>query len=601
MSRLFAVLVGLLASVMAAANGGARFDSRTSILELPEVTVDQTTVIHDLQLQLLPGRPWSLFSVGTTRAGTPYPLTTQIVDFPGYLTKDTVFRLANGDLWSGCAAFTANAPLAEKTPTVTIYRTAADEYRLQFANSAVACMPQPLNQISGSASAAAFSVQPPALVGRPGEILQFIVGGGVPPYTAVAANPAILLVRTPSFSGVSGSAQLTAQTGETALLLSDAAGHLLMVPVTNSAPATPPSVPLTITPDLLEASRGDRLVFAIAGGLPPYLVASTNTALLAVRSISADAQMPRATVTVEALASSGNARLVAVDASGATVSATIRIAATGGPASPTALTLTPQAIEARQGEQLTLAISGGVAPYQVTSSQPGLVAVRAVQQDALAGRASVTLDVLGVTGSAQITVIDAQGQVVGVPVSIVAAGPVSAEPLSLSPASLIGHPGEQLVVGIAGGVAPYRITLSHPSLMSIAGLEVDATSARASVTLRLAEAVGEGTITVLAANGAAISAPVRIVPGPVSAQALSVRPASITAAFGSATSFAIAGGAAPYTVASSNNAVVVVRRVEQNSQAASAVVGLYISGRGSAYITVTDAAGHSAEVLVVGE
>lgn len=588
---------GLLSAALAFA-AEVRFDSRTSILSVPEIKIDGQTTISDVQLQLLPGRPWSLFSVGTTRSGISYPRQTNIVGFLGTLNPETVFKLAdNGELWSGCSVTLDGWTAGD--PPVTIYRTGENAYLMQFDGTITSCTPAPFQQFAGNSALTSFTVQPPSLTGRPGETLQFMVVGGTPPYSVLAANPALLRVLTSSIadSGLAGIAQLTAQSGDTVLIISDAAGRMLLLPVTGSAPASE----LQLTPSQLNASPGQAVVLAIGGGQPPYQVSITNGALLAVRSISPDAHAPRATLTVEALADQGNTQVVVVDATGATASSSVQLRPTGSASANVALAVTPARISATTGQRLNLAIAGGTTPYQVTSSQPALVGVRQINQDAASARATVTLEVLAAAGSTLITVIDANGNTASVPISIQAAGPSSELPLSLSPASLSATLGQRLTVGIAGGAAPYRLSLSHPELASIEDLSEDEASARASVTLRIGNQVGLATLTVSDANGAIANAPITIQAGPSSLAPLSARPATLGGTFGSAVSLAIAGGAAPYAVTSSNNAVIVVRKVEHHSLAASAMVSFYLSGRGSASLAITDAAGNSLEVPVVVE
>jgi hypothetical protein len=80
--------------------------------------------------------------------------------------------------------------------------------------------------------------------------------------------------------------------------------------------------------------------------------------------------------------------------------------------------------------------------------------------------------------------------------------------------------------------------------------------------------------------------------GPVSTQPFSASPPSVDTVSGTPLRFALAGGATPYSVSSSQPALVAIRSLIHDAQAARAeVVAEVIGGAGSAIISFTDQAG----------
>lgn len=593
----------------------ATFDVASSTLEIPSLRIADGTVYSNIQLVLPPGGRWSLSRVGRSGRAVAvsdniYPLATTITNYPqdGNLLSDTVFLLANGQSWTGCdlSSFSLVIPPATQ-PEVTLYQIGADEFRLQFKNSLVSCSPAPIVYSASVAPVADFQVSPDRLAGYFLERLSFVVVGGVPPYLAVSSNGTVAtvtsLTQSPSIARASGIVTLSSRAGEADIVISDAAGGILRIPVTCQAQpsATVSTVALAIEPAEMNALFGEQLVFGVGGGAAPYQVSSSNPGLVKVVAVTHDSASARAVITAEVVGTVGSAEIDVVDATGKLVKSTVTVSP--GPVSTNELQALPGEIATWQGQRLTLSISGGTPPYQVQSDNASLVAIRGVTQDADVARAVVVADVLGAFGSVSIVVVDGAGATAIVLVRVAANGPASTEALKVTPESISTSQGQRLSLSIAGGNAPYLVQSANAALAAVRSVQHDSTAARAVAWIDILGAYGSTSIGVVDAAGVVKSVPLQIVSGgPSSSQSLQVAPASISAAYGGRVSFSIAGGAAPYVVSSSDNSLVAVLRTDHHATVASAAVTLYITGSGGvATIAVVDSAGNQKFVTVTAK
>lgn len=593
----------------------ATFDVGSNVLDIPSLKVSDGTVFSHIQLILPPEGRWALSRVGRSGravavSDNTYPLATTITNYPtnGNLQSDTVFLLANGQAWTGCDLSTFSLTIPAGTqPDVTLYQIAKDEFRMQFKSSTASCSPAPISYSGEVAPAADFQVSPDRLSGYFLERLSFVVVGGVPPYLAVSSNSAIAavtsLTQTPSTARASGIVTLTSRAGEADIVISDTAGGVLKIPVSNLAQpsVTVSNVALEIQPAKLNALPGEQLMFGIGGGAAPYQVSSSNPGLVRIVSVTHDASSARAIIAAEVVGMVGSAEIDAVDATGKLVKSVVTVST--GPVSENDLKALPSEISTQQGQRLTLSISGGTPPYQVQSDNASLVAIRSVTHDTTVARAVVIADVPGAFGAASIVVVDSAGATAIVSVQVKAGGPSSKEALQVVPESISASQGQRLSLSIAGGAAPYLVASANPSLAAVRSVQQDAAAARAVAWVDILGAYGTTSINVVDAAGVVKSIPLQIVSsGPASTNSLQVAPTSITASYGNRVSFSIAGGATPYGVSSSNNSMVAVLRTDQHATVASAMVTLYVTGTGgTATISVVDAAGSQQFVTVTAQ
>jgi len=314
-------------------------------------------------------------------------------------------------------------------------------------------------------------------------------------------------------------------------------------------------------PSSITSAPGAAVTFTVGGGTAPYLLSSSNVAV-------ATAGLSGTTLTITSLAT-GTAQISVFDASGKSVSTSVSVAS--GPA--TALfTTAPGSINLAVGEATpNYVISGGTAPYAVSTSNASVATVL--------GSGS-SLVITGVApGTAQITVLDAVGASVKLNVTVGGSGiPLS----STAPSSITLAIGASPSYTISGGTAPYTVTSSNTSIATTTG-------STGTVLTVNGVASGSATVVVRDAANATFSVTVNV---DAARALLTTAPSPVTIATGTAGSYTISGGTAPYTVISSNTIVSTASLVGSN--------GLNIAGTtaGSAQVLVFDAAGKSVTVAV---
>ena len=141
----------------------------------------------------------------------------------------------------------------------------------------------------------------------------------------------------------------------------------------------------------------------------------------------------------------------------------------------TAVSLTP-------GQSQSFTLYGGQGPYTVASTNQAVATVTAGANN------SYTITAGNVPGTATIHIVDAFGQTLDITVSNVVA-----TKLAVSPATLTGVAGTSATISVIGGVAPYTVTSSSPSVAT-------APVSGSTVTVGMVGA-GSSTITISSARG----------------------------------------------------------------------------------------------------
>lgn len=286
----------------------------------------------------------------------------------------------------------------------------------------------------------------------------------------------------------------------------------------------------------LRTSAGDSVVIApgetrsytISGGVSPYSVRNSDTAI-AVGSVSGT------TLNIQAKAV-GSVTVSVVDNVGTVSSVAVRV----GSSTPLSVTA-PASVSLALGptNAQTFDVRGGVAPYSVTSSDPRLVG-------AYLDPNTLKLTVTGLAvGASTVTVRDGGSDSASFIVSTAAAQSLSVT----APPSLVVAVGSTQTYKIQGGVTPYQVSSSNPAVLT-------ATKQFESDLVLRGVSGGTASIKVIDMAGSVVTLAAQV----GSANALfTTAPASLTLAPSTTSpSYAISGGAGPYTVQSSNPSVATV-------------------------------------------
>ena len=234
------------------------------------------------------------------------------------------------------------------------------------------------------------------------------------------------------------------------------------------------------------------------------------------------------------------------------------------------LAVTPTTAAGTVGETLGFAIRGGDAPYAVSANNAAVVAIAT-------SAGGFTANLLK-AGQTTVSVIDARGQIQTVALTV---APAPATPLFVSSA-----PALTLAVGAAqaytvgGGTPGYSVSSSNTAVV---------TASLSGTTLTL-NALSTGTATVVVRDAAGVTQSVTVTAGPAVAL-FTTAPAAITVAPTSTQSYTVGGGVAPYTVTSSNTAVV-------TALVAGSTVSVTGVGSGTATLSIRDSLGVAVPVAV---
>lgn len=318
-------------------------------------------------------------------------------------------------------------------------------------------------------------------------------------------------------------------------------------------------VPLSTTaPNSLTLPIGSSQDFTIIGGASPYAAVSNNISVM-VAAVSGS------NMTLGAVAP-GVGEVTIRDAKGASVTVSVTVAVRQ--LSTTATSAITLAV-GLSGAQ-TYGVTGGVAPYAVTSSDVNTAS------GAISGN---SLTITGVTpGSATIQVRDSLGSTVPIAVTV---SPTSSVALfTTAPSDVTVAVGESPVYSVGGGTAPYLATSSNTGV---------ATAVLVGNSLMInGLAPGSASIVVRDKTGTSVTVAVTV---PAPSSVFTTAPPSITVAIGSSPVYTVGGGTSPYTVTSSNTTVA----TGSISGTSLTVNGLAV---GSAGIVVRDSAGSIVTVSV---
>lgn len=316
----------------------------------------------------------------------------------------------------------------------------------------------------------------------------------------------------------------------------------------------------TSAPSTLTLATGNTMIYQIGGGGGGQKVTSYTASVTDPSVLSAVVDGSKLTITALKL---GNATVSVKDSANGNVDIRVTVGSSG-----VFSIQAPSTVSITSGSAATYTISGGMPPFNVVSSNVGVLTA-SVQGNAL--------NINGVSaGGAQVAVYDAKGAFVPLSVTVlngtspVALYTTAPQSLSLSVGGVIP------TYTIGGGTGPYTITSSAPDtcLVNQSGMAFSVAG----------KAIGYCQLTVRDSANATQSISVSVVAGTVSVPFYSTAPNSVTVNAGTSATYTMAGGTAPYT-ATSSNASVLMASVSGNSVTVNGIAP------GAAAVVLKDAIG----------
>lgn len=411
---------------------------------------------------------------------------------------------------------------------------------------------------SGSGLTTLFMTAPGAVTVAPGSSAAYLIGGGIPPYATSSSNPAAV---TATVSGTGLTVTGVGAAGTAQVSVYDATGAQVATTVTVSSSASTDNLYVT-APLAISIDVGETVNYSIGGGTAPYRV-STSRAAVATATVSGS------TLTIVG-AAAGTAQVMVFDATGRSVFTTATV---GANAESTSLFVTaPSAVTLAAATTQTYTVGGGTAPYYASSSVNG-VATAVVTGTSLVMSAVAN-------GVAQVNVVDSTGAVVRVTVNV---GSGSAALHVTAPSAIAVAVGASTNLTAGGGTPPYRVGTGNTGVAT--------TSITGDVLTISGIAAGSTQVVVVDSTGQSVTLSVTV--GSSTATTLFVTaPSAVSMVVGTAPTYTIGGGTAPYTVSSSNVAVAVGNLIGGNTLNVAAV------SPGSAQVVVFDANGNSTTITV---
>jgi hypothetical protein len=319
-----------------------------------------------------------------------------------------------------------------------------------------------------------------------GKTANFTITGGTAPYAVTSNQPGIITVAPSSVASSGGTfTATTVAVGTSSITITDATGAVVSANVTVSNAV---GSPVVLSPNSGNVVVGDSISFVITGGTSPYTITSSSTSIATASPASVPAS--GGSVSVKGV-TAGSTPIVVTDSNGtvASFSATVTAAPTGQP-----LVLSPAVASIAVGMNAVIEVSGGTPPYAVLSSSSGIASVSPSSVATSGGNFTVN----GVSaGSITATITDATGAQTTGTYTITTSNPAV---LTVTPtAQTITGGGKTVNFVITGGLAPYNLVSSQPSVATVPATSTgnfSATTVNSGVT----------TIVITDASGAVVNA-----------------------------------------------------------------------------------------------
>ncbi len=378
------------------------------------------------------------------------------------------------------------------------------------------------------------------------------ITGGMPPYSMVATTTASIASGAVVNGDVLRINMLNAG-GPATVTVRDSEGSLANVAVTVTAVLSNLSVsPRAITiSELLSSGVATSFPIRIVGGQGPYQVFTSHPNLL-VPFVSGDTVIVRTPVTVTGAISpcvdvNTPVSITVIDVTGSSATATVTVADNGpcplnGPSS--SISIFPRAVSISeilgrdangnaQQTQIGAVVNGGIAPFQVYSSNPTLLSAQLNGSSLLIQTPGTSSAPVAPCVSADtpvlITVVDSAGASSSTTVTVTDQGPCPAaanttslevSPQAVTISELLGSDSAgnlqpTVIRGVlAGGVAPYQVYSSNPTLLTAVlngtSLTVSTPGTSAAPVIPCVAANAEIIITAIDARGASSTMTVTI-------------------------------------------------------------------------------------------
>ncbi|CAN7643521.1 hypothetical protein [Massilia sp. LjRoot122] len=390
-------------------------------------------------------------------------------------------------------------------------------------------------------------------------------GGGGGSFVSYTASSSDLKVATVAVEGPK--LKITGvNPGDASIIVTDSAGASVTITVKVPVVALPKIAingpeKVTLTPGLTSQ-------FKVAGGQAPYSVAISNPNVIA-------AAAGKDAVSVTA-ANPGTATVIVYDVLGNSDSFEITVTG-GGTISVPLYTTAPESIRMATKATGEYSVHGGTAPYVVTTSDAAIVT------GAIEGNKFTITS--GAAGRGLLNIRDAAGILQVVTVNVL--GDYMMPLYTTAPSGLTLAAGATSSYNIDGGTAPYVASTSaagvaQASIVSGNKLEIQGISA------------GVADIIVFDSIGASVKVVATVGGGTGIVPLYTTAPDSITVMVGATPTYQLAGGAAPYTVTSSNVSVATVSQTSNTFTVAGVAAGL-------AVVSIRDANGSVVNINVTVE
>ncbi|MDA8105979.1 MAG: hypothetical protein M0Z71_11445 [Nitrospiraceae bacterium] len=357
---------------------------------------------------------------GTRIVGTP---VTRMTDNQGNYDVCVLYKSGGGLAYSGSLVVSSG----DQSPSVNL-------------------------DVTSKPLALAVSPKDPAAVPA-GSIAEFTIVGGVPPYI-IKANPSSVLPPVPSaVNASSGTFSVGIPLGtpdKTSVVytITDAIGAQVTTTLTVGQPSLLPQV----FPDTSNVLPGGAAQFMIVNGFPEYTIVSDNAlvqpspATVAASGGTFSAAVP---LTIQ---TPSTVKFTIRDTAGSTVTATLNVV------EPPKPVLSPTFVSVVSGGSALFSITGGIAPYTVTTTDASILPVPTTVLNS-GGTFRVSVPLSASTGSVTVTVTDALGAQVSATMSVTAASQqLTISPSTVPPVSAVSGGSPSFTV--TGGTPPYSVVSS---------------------------------------------------------------------------------------------------------------------------------------------
>ncbi|TSE35978.1 pilus assembly protein N-terminal domain-containing protein [Tepidimonas charontis] len=454
------------------------------------------------------------------RAGNTVGLTVKVgSSIPLYTTAPATLQLGVGPseartfrVAGGVKPYviTGNAPLV-----AAVTQLDAEQWRIQ--GVAIGNMQVRIRDAAGTELEVAVTVGSPELrvsvgsislpIGVPSTV---ILSGGQPPYRIAGGIPSAVQVKRLTDNEFEIVGWLV--TGGVDVVFADATGKTVTTNVTVVARNTQ----IAISPSQLRVAEasGTQVKFQVrTGARGPLVVLSSRPGLVAVSGVTAPTINSDGTEfgsfigTVGASACVGadtDVELTAIDAAGSVGTATVTVLDLGDvcgevePPETNFAVLAPPTLNLPLGGVRTYTITGGTLPLVAVAGNPQVLEASIIGD----GR---TLRLRGLAaGSSTVFVYDALGNTAsGInTVNVIAVDSGETVALATFPSSATGAVGDTLRFVVAGGTAPYTLTINNPAVAAVSPTSIGSSGGEFVATLLNA---GSTVVTVRDAKGETVS------------------------------------------------------------------------------------------------